>query len=545
MICERCKADHPVEPPEDPWRAIGTAPHVWQGRALTSLYPRLRCRVPQSPLVHACTGAGKTVLMCGLIASARMTLRAGWFVVVVVPRIALVTQTVRDLGRRLGQASVSAWYGRTKQLAQVVVVCIDSLRTFIDRFLAAGQRCGLLIVDECHRAEAPRAKAELARLGAFHRVGLSATPFRRDEEHPLEGWDDVAVTYPIDQGIADTVLVPWRPVYSETDNADLDGEVLRMIEAHAPPGPVLVSASTQEDARLCAAYLTRRGMPAATVYSGNRAQSEANDRALADWLAGRVRVVVHVDMLTEGVDIPSIRTIVCRAPRESHVAILQELGRGLRPVRTPDQWGDKHELVVLIPRPKGAYGIMLALSRRPNIGSVELSRALADGGSPTKREVKTEASLPPAQAVAEVGAWLRALSEAVRGAGVRLPTGTVLANRQMEPSDDWRRGDASALDAQELATWRKSKTSPVRYLRDETHREAVYALLAQPGMLTAGQANELARICVGLGAKAREWAQAHRHQPEYLRYWRGVAGIGSAPPELAIRTITRPTQEAA
>ena len=545
MICERCQSDHPVEPPEDPWRLIGIAPHVWQRSGVTSVYPRLRCRTPQAPLVHACTGAGKTVLIAGLIAAARQTLRAGWHIVVVVPRIALVLQTVESLGKRLGASSVSAWYGRTKQLAQVVVVCIDSLRTFADRFLAAGHKTGLLILDECHRAGAPKAKAQLARLGAFHRIGLSATPYNANENQPLEGWEDVAVRYPIDQGIADGVLVPWRPVYSETDNADLDGEVVRMIRDYAPPGPVLVSASTQEDARFCAAYLNKQGIPSTTVYSGNKAQEAHNEKALADWMAGRVRVVVHVDMLTEGVDFPSIRTIVCRAPRESHVAILQELGRGLRPVREPDQWGEKNELVVLIPRPKGAYGIMLALSRQPNIGSVELSRALADAGSPTKREVKTEARLPPAQAVAEVGSWLRALSEAVRSGGCRLPIGTVLANRALEPNDDWRRGPVSIADAAELSTWRKSITSPMKYLRDETHREAVYALIAQPGMLTAGQANEIARICVGLSEMAGAYAARHRTAPPYLRYWRGIGSIGSAPPALAIRSLTTPPPEKA
>jgi superfamily II DNA or RNA helicase len=60
--------------------------------------------------------------------------------------------------------------------------------------------------------------------------------------------------------------------------------------------------------------------------------SPAADRqaALPDLAAGRVRVVFSVDLFNEGVDVPTVDTLLMLRPTESPTLFLQQLGRGLR-----------------------------------------------------------------------------------------------------------------------------------------------------------------------------------------------------------------------
>ncbi len=52
--------------------------------------------------------------------------------------------------------------------------------------------------------------------------------------------------------------------------------------------------------------------------------------ALQDLAAGRVRVVFSVDLFNEGVDVPTVDTVLMLRPTESPTLFLQQLGRGLR-----------------------------------------------------------------------------------------------------------------------------------------------------------------------------------------------------------------------
>ena len=52
--------------------------------------------------------------------------------------------------------------------------------------------------------------------------------------------------------------------------------------------------------------------------------------ALRDLAAGKVRVVFSVDLFNEGVDVPTVDTLLMLRPTESPTLFLQQLGRGLR-----------------------------------------------------------------------------------------------------------------------------------------------------------------------------------------------------------------------
>jgi SOS-response transcriptional repressor LexA len=71
----------------------------------------------------------------------------------------------------------------------------------------------------------------------------------------------------------------------------------------------------------------KEGIVAQAVYSGS---TMSRGDSLAQLSDGRLQVIFSVDLFSEGVDLPSIDTVLMLRPTESKVLFLQQLGRGLR-----------------------------------------------------------------------------------------------------------------------------------------------------------------------------------------------------------------------
>ena len=117
--------------------------------------------------------------------------------------------------------------------------------------------------------------------------------------------------------------------------------------ARGMTGPGVFSALTIEDAEGYAEFLTQHGFKAAAVHS--KMSKTVNARVLARLQAGELRAVVHVSMLSEGVDLPWLRWICLRRPVGSRVRFVQEVGRVLRTMPDGDRWGPKDTAYVLDP----------------------------------------------------------------------------------------------------------------------------------------------------------------------------------------------------
>lgn len=76
-----------------------------------------------------------------------------------------------------------------------------------------------------------------------------------------------------------------------------------------------------------AAHFCNAGVPAAAVYAGS---TVGRAEALSKLAQGALSVVFSVDLFNEGVDLPSIDTVMMLRPTESKILFLQQLGRGLR-----------------------------------------------------------------------------------------------------------------------------------------------------------------------------------------------------------------------
>ena len=77
-----------------------------------------------------------------------------------------------------------------------------------------------------------------------------------------------------------------------------------------------------------AAFFNERGVRAVAVHSGPTSAPRA--ASLEQLSAGELDIVFAVDMFNEGVDLPTLDTVMMLRPTESKILWLQQFGRGLR-----------------------------------------------------------------------------------------------------------------------------------------------------------------------------------------------------------------------
>ena len=75
-----------------------------------------------------------------------------------------------------------------------------------------------------------------------------------------------------------------------------------------------------------AAFFNERGLRAVAVHSGTTSAPRAP--SLEQLAAGDLDIVFAVDMFNEGVDVPTLDTVMMLRPTESKILWLQQFGRG-------------------------------------------------------------------------------------------------------------------------------------------------------------------------------------------------------------------------
>jgi superfamily II DNA or RNA helicase len=188
-------------------------------------------------------------------------------------------------------------------------------------------------------------------------MGMTATPWRSDREDPSSIFGDPLYTVSIVEGIRDGYLADvdykmlvddfdWTRVTEELKKThrltvrdlnrylfvpERDEEVVRRIAAELggiPDYRCLVYTRSIEHAERFSSLLSADGLPATTLHS----DLDRFDRAIR---LNRFRrhgrgILVTVDMLNEGIDVPQVNVVVFLRVTHSRTVFLQQLGRGLR-----------------------------------------------------------------------------------------------------------------------------------------------------------------------------------------------------------------------
>jgi superfamily II DNA or RNA helicase len=299
--------------------------------------------------LSAPTGSGKTIMAMAMIADRRQ------------PALIIVhTQDLADQWMcrietflNIPEADVGRIGGGKKKIGtHITVALVQSL------YKCAGEIApgiGFLIVDECHRCPSRTFTEAVSLFDSKYMLGLSATPWRRDNLSKLIFWHLGDVQYEIDKhGLVDSGdILPAQIIERPTefrahhDPAKAYSKMLaeltaddprnRMIasdvaiEAEKTDGICLVLSDRKQHCETLKAILTFRHKIAAELLTGD---VDIGQRAhiLKKLSEGNIKVLIATgQLLGEGFDCPNLSSLFLTTPIRFSGRVLQYIGRVLRP----------------------------------------------------------------------------------------------------------------------------------------------------------------------------------------------------------------------
>ena len=201
---------------------------------------------------------------------------------------------------------------------------------------------GFSIIDECNHVAAPTFSQAMLRINCPYRLGLSATPERKDGLTRVLFWFLGPIFLTLkrrDEGrVRVEVLRIESPAYSQppptrfgkldfggvltalTENEERNAAMVQRLRQLPPERRVLVLSARKEHCFALERALTAVGHDAA-VYLGGMKRKDLDT-------ASRVRVIVATyAMASEGLDIPALNTLLLATPKKD---VVQACGRVLR-----------------------------------------------------------------------------------------------------------------------------------------------------------------------------------------------------------------------
>jgi len=316
-----------------------------------------RSRGHHRNLVVAATGTGKTVMAAVDYARLRRRMPRARLLFVA-HRDEILGQSRATFALALRDASFGErWVGGDRpERFEHVFASIQSLH-------AAGlahlppDHFDVVIVDEFHHAAAQSYQTLLRHLQPKQLLGLTATPERADGLDVLSFFDGrIAAELRLWDAIDQQHLCPFD-YFGAFDGADLShvtwrrgqgydaselSNLLTADDVWANRVIAQVDSTVADPKRMralgfCvgvghATFMADRfnaaGIPAVAI--SGQSSTEERRKALIDLRDGRVAVVFTVDLFNEGVDLPTIDTLLMLRPTDSATLFLQQLGRGLR-----------------------------------------------------------------------------------------------------------------------------------------------------------------------------------------------------------------------
>ncbi|MDO8526141.1 MAG: DEAD/DEAH box helicase, partial [Deltaproteobacteria bacterium] len=336
------------------------------------------------------TGAGKTVTFAAIAAEVagkfkteteitdpKLAILRDKKILILTHRQEIFDQTVIKMREIFGKDAVTTVQsGDNKDTSgKVVVAMIPTLaamdETTLKKFFNP-EEFGLLVVDEVHHVMANTWMKTLGHFGFVDRfknitpvqnrflVGVTATPDRTDGKHLSElfgveglilsrsiswfveeGW----LLRPLGVHINARIKSDPRKIKISATTGDFDEKSLAdyvdvparnnlvvdtWAERARDKKTIIFAASVPHAIHLAELFnLKHPGLNAAVVHSGM--SKDERKQVIADFKAGKIRVLTNFGILTEGFDDPGIECVVNTRPTQSRSLYVQMVGRGLRP----------------------------------------------------------------------------------------------------------------------------------------------------------------------------------------------------------------------
>ncbi len=299
--------------------------------------------------LSSATGSGKTVMALYIIAKRRQP------ALIVVHNKELAAQWVEQIGTFLDiEPDRVGFIGGGKKILgnKITVSLVQSLYKCADE---VSQSIGFLLVDECHRCPSRTFTEAVSEFDSQYMLGLSATPYRRDQLSKLIFWHLGDKHYEVDKSqlIESGDVLPAKVVFRNTDFntrcdpvteyskmlAELANDTQRNIqiaadiaeEAARNSGICLILSDRKAHCENLQALLRYRFKLASELLTGDLDMA-ARKKVVQRVNRGDVHILIATGQLIgEGFDCKNLTTLFLATPIKFSGRLLQYLGRVLRP----------------------------------------------------------------------------------------------------------------------------------------------------------------------------------------------------------------------
>ena len=293
------------------------------------------------------TGGGKTVVFAHVIGSA---VGRGRRIGVLVHRRELVTQAAAKLASAgVAHGIVAAGLDRDHDAPVLVMSIMTAIRRREQL-----PKLDFIVADEAHHTVAESWANLLACWPNAKLLGVTATPARLDGRglgvsagglfNHLEIGATVSELQAEGFLVKTRVFVPTRLIDTSDVHrrggdfrseelaakaGEVTGDAVKEYRARADHQPAIAYCCTVAHAEAVASNFRAAGYRSACVHG--KTPTDERDSLIRGLSTGEVEVLTSCDLISEGLDVPSVGAVILLRPTESLALAMQQIGRGMRP----------------------------------------------------------------------------------------------------------------------------------------------------------------------------------------------------------------------
>jgi superfamily II DNA or RNA helicase len=331
-------------------RAEYIIPNRMQKRAIENL-DRLRNFGEKKALVIAATGTGKTYMSAFDVKSYKPKK-----LLFIVHREEILRKAKETFEKLLpnDRLTFGLLTGNHKQKdVDYVFATIQTISRCYHEF--DREEFDYLIIDEAHHATSPTYQTVLQYFEPKFTLGMTATPERSDANNVFDLFDNnVALEVRLHEALEDELVIPFH-YFGITDIEGIDlsdvqiddiAELTKRLKVNERVDFIIEKmkfyghdgekrkclgfCASIDHALYMAAEFNNRGYKSTCLHGGDSSDVRVRMINRLENDQDELEFIFTVDIFNEGVDIPSINSVLMLRPTNSPIVFIQQLGRGLR-----------------------------------------------------------------------------------------------------------------------------------------------------------------------------------------------------------------------